>query len=176
MKQLRDIDLKRFLKNFKKPKSLELYLLLENIQYAKNVASIFRTAEAFSVKKIFLTGISRKPPFGKDLKKASRHKERSVYWEYVKDSGKVIRSLKKRDFEIVALEITDESIGVSQFEVPNKVLLVLGNEGYGVVKDTLKRVDKSVFIPMYGKGSSLNVNVACGITLHNLIINYAKQN
>lgn len=175
MKQLRGVDLKRFLRKIKKPQ-FEMYLMLENTQYATNVASIFRSAEAFSVKKIFLTGISHKPPFGKDLKKASRSKEESVPWEYVKTSGEVINKLKKRGFEIVGVEITDESIDISEYEVPEKVLLVLGNETYGITQNTLDKLDKSVFIPMFGKGSSLNVSQAGAVALNNIINNYEREN
>ncbi|HEX9804769.1 MAG TPA: TrmH family RNA methyltransferase [Candidatus Dojkabacteria bacterium] len=173
MEQLRGIDLKRFLRRVKKP-DIELFLLLENIQYAKNVASIFRTAEAFFVKKIFLTGISKTPPFGKDLKKASRNKEEKVHWEYKKTTGETIQSFKNRGFEIVSLEITDKSENIAEFKPKKNTLLIVGNETYGVTKETLERSDKSVFIPMFGKGSSLNVSSAAAVALNNLISNSRK--
>lgn len=173
MKQLRGVEIKRFMRKVEKSKN-EVYLLLEDLQYARNVAAIFRTAEAFKVKKIFLTGVTPTPPFGTTLKKASRSKEMKVYWEYKKTSGEVIQSMKKRNFEILALEITDESVKVDDYDVPPKVLLVAGSEMYGIKPDTLDRCDKSIFIPMYGKGASLNVNVACSIALFNLRSNYEK--
>ena len=68
MKQLRGKEIKKYFKN--KPKrDYDVVVVLENIQYAKNVANIFRTSESAGVKKIYLTGISHHPPFGKDLKK-----------------------------------------------------------------------------------------------------------
>lgn len=173
MKQLRGIDLKRFIRKIKMP-DIEIYLILENIQYATNVASIFRTAEALGVRKIFLAGISKTPPFGKDLKKASRSKEEKVGWEYIENSGVVIKKLKNRGFEIISLEITDESVSVSDLTPKSKIALVVGNETYGVVQNTLDKSDKSIYIPMYGKGSSLNVSVATAIALNNIITNYEK--
>lgn len=169
MQQLRGVELKRFLRKTKKH-NLEIYLCLENIQYAKNVAAIFRTAEAFKIKKIFLTGISHTPPFGKQLKNASRNKEEKVPWEYIKDTGAVIQKMKNRDFDIVGLEITDEAVEVKELKT-DKLLLIVGNEGYGIVKNTIERMDSAVFIPMYGKGSSLNVSHATGIALYSIISN-----
>jgi tRNA G18 (ribose-2'-O)-methylase SpoU len=151
---------------------MELYLLLENIQYAKNVASIFRTAEAFAVKKIFLSGISHTPSFGKNLQKASRKKELRVPWQYIDNAGMITNKMKKRDFQIIGVEITDESVEVAKFIPNDKILLIVGNEVYGITQNTLDKLDGSIHIPMYGKGSSLSVGVACGVALNNIINNY----
>lgn len=165
MKQLRGIELKRVIRKMKKPEGQEIYLLLENIQYASNVASIFRSAEAFGVTKIFLTGISTTPPFGKDLRKASRGKEDRVPWEYAETSGEVINKLKKRDFRIIGLELTDQSKNLVEAEKSDKILLVAGNETYGITQATLDKIEESYHIPMYGKGSSLSVSIAVPVAL-----------
>jgi len=168
MLQLKGIELKRFLKKIKKP-NMELYLLLENIQYARNIASIFRTAEAFAVKKLFLTGISRTPPFGKELRKVSRSKEARVSWEYYENTGSVITKLKKQNFKTIGLEIADEAKNIDKLRINGKILLIVGNENYGISRNTLEKVDECVFIPIYGKGSSLSVGVACGIAIYEII-------
>lgn len=167
MKQLQKKEAKKLFKEFKREK--EIVLLLENIQYATNVAQIFRTADAAGVRNIYLTGISQKPPFGKDLRKTSRNKEQSVQWKYEETSGKVIESLKKRDYTVIAVEITDE--GIIHTDLPeklknqDKICFVLGSEVYGVTKKTLERCHFSTFVPMYGRGASLNVGVSAGIIL-----------
>lgn len=169
MKQLRGIDLKRFnRKNDKHTKSI--VLVLENIQYANNVASIFRTADAARVSKIVLTGISHKPPFGKELQKTSRKKEDSVQWEYEEFTGDALVKLKKQGYEIIGLELTDESTNYKDFQFPeDKICIVVGNEAYGIVKKTLERLDRSLYIPMYGRGGSLNVSVSAAILLFKII-------
>jgi 23S rRNA (guanosine2251-2'-O)-methyltransferase len=169
MKQLNKTEIKRFFRKFPN-RDKEIYLVLENIQYARNVAGIFRTADAAGVRRLYLTGISHKPPFGKDLKKASRRKEDSVEWMYSENTGKVLKQLKQKGFLIVAIELTDESFPLAelpkQIAEHNKVCFVAGNEVYGVVKDTLSKCDKSVFVPMYGRGASLNVGVSVGVVLY----------
>ncbi|MDD3647580.1 MAG: TrmH family RNA methyltransferase [Candidatus Dojkabacteria bacterium] len=170
MKQLNKKEIKKAFKHIKRSRSIAL--ILENIQYARNVAGIFRTADAAGVAKIFLTGISHKPPFGKDLVKASRHKEKVVSWEYNKSTGKVVDKLKRDGYKIVAIEITDKSFPhyalIDNFRNEKKLAFIAGSEVYGITKKTLARCDASVHIPMIGKGRSLNVTTSVGIILFSL--------
>lgn len=172
MRQLQKSEAKKFFKKNTPARGYELVMLLENIQYARNVASMFRTADAAGVKKMYLTGITKTPPFGKDLKKASRSKERSVPWKYYEHTGKILNTLKKQGYSIIALEITDSSIPIDQAfrftNTNNKICVVVGSEVYGVTNKTLQKCDGAMYIPMYGKGASLNVAVSAGIALFTL--------
>lgn len=171
MKQLRGIELKRFNRKSEKHNK-DIILILENIQYATNVASIFRTADAINVNKIILTGISHKPPFGKELRQTSREKEKSVRWEYEEFTAIAINKVRKQGYTIVGLEITDESKDFKEFNFnTNKICVIVGNEGYGIVRKTLEKIDSTVFIPMYGKGASLNVSVSLAILLYKIVEN-----
>lgn len=167
MKALNKKEIKKKFKKNKRKK--EVYVIIENIQYARNVANIFRTCDAAGVRKLFITGISTTPPFGKDLSKASRAKEKSVQWEYEKSTSKVIENLKTQGFKILAIELTDEGDNNQQLskniDKDEKVCFIVGNEVHGVKKDTLAEVDDSVFIPMYGRGASLNVGVSLAVVL-----------
>lgn len=170
---MRRLDKKQIKKQSKALKrNQQIYLLLENIQYATNVASSFRTADAAGVKKIFLTGISKQPPFGKDLRKTSRSKERSVHWEYVQESATVIRKLKQRGFTIVAIELAEGAIPLHKLyetmQEHENICFVAGSEVYGVTNSTLDLCDYAVQVPMYGKGASLNVSVATAVVLFSL--------
>jgi len=167
MKTLLKKEIKKLFKEFKQ--EYDFVLILENMQYARNVAEIFRIADALKVKKVLLTGISQKPPFGKDLLKVSRSKESHVNWEYIQKSYNEIGKLKKQGYTVVALEITDEALEIKNFKSNlknNKIALVLGNEVYGVTKELLGYCDSSIFLPMYGRGASLNVSVSAGICLY----------
>jgi tRNA G18 (ribose-2'-O)-methylase SpoU len=168
IKQLSKKENKKFFKEIPK-RDVEIVLVLENIMYATNVASLFRTSDAAGVKKIYLSGFSKQPPFGKDLQKTSRAKERILPWEYVKDIEKILRKLRNEGFPIVALEITSEAQPLSELKEimtrSHKLCLIAGNETHGLSKKALQMADRAVFIPMYGKGASLNVGVSVAITL-----------
>lgn len=147
----------------------DIVVLLENIQYARNVASIFRTANAASVNELILTGITKKPPFGKDLSKASRMKEKHTKWSYHESTTSALQELSKNRYLLIAVEITNRSIDYRKIDKilrkNKKICFVFGNETYGITKETLSKCSLSMHIPMYGKGASLNVAVSVGVML-----------
>ncbi len=172
MYQLKTKELKKFLKR-RFDHDLEIALYLDNFQYARNVGEIFRIADATKVRKVFMGGTTPTPPFGKDLQKVSRKKEDKIQWEKVTNPAKTFDKLKKEGYLILALEITDESPSITDFDYSgiNKVIIILGNEVNGIHKTTLNYADKSIMIPMYGKGASLNVSVSAAILIYFLILN-----
>jgi 23S rRNA (guanosine2251-2'-O)-methyltransferase len=153
-------------------------VILNNIRSLYNVGSIFRTADAAGVEKIYLCGITPAPidAFGRPrqrLTKVSLGAEKYVKWEKVKATGKLIDKFKKSGYKIFAVEQSSKSIPyykTSKFHIPNsKLCLVLGNEIKGLPASILKRADKILEIPMRGRKESLNVAVAFGIIVFYLI-------
>ncbi len=156
-----------------------MIVILHDIRSLHNVGSIFRTADAAGVEKIYLCGITPAPvdSFGKprqQLTKVSLGAERYVKWEKAKSTSKLIDNLKKQKYKIFAIEQSKKS--VSYFSLKTKsyklkaVALVLGNEVRGLPESILKRTDKILEIPMFGKKESLNVAVAFGVVVFHLKI------
>ena len=139
----------------------DFYVLCDNIRSLENIGSIFRTADALGVKKIFLTGICGKPPHPK-ISKTALGAEKWIEWEYQKQAWRVVERLKKEGVSIVSLEKTEDSISIYDFKPSFPLLLILGNEIKGVSRSLLKRSDFVVHLPMLGKKESLNVAVAFG--------------
>jgi len=168
VKQLRGKEVRKFFKDFPK-RDKDIVVVLENIQYATNVANIFRTAESAGVEKVISTGITKIPPFGKDLKKVSRSSENKVSHEYYLKTLDILPEIKRQGYTVIAVELTDSSIMLSDLKDylknKNKICFVVGNEDSGVNRTTLELCDSAVMIPMYGKNASLNVNVSAGIIL-----------
>jgi len=169
IKQLRGKYVKKYFKNFPK-RDTDIVVVLENIQYAKNVAAMFRTAVGADVKKIILTGISKTPPFGKGLKKVSRGTENKIGWAYISTTKEAIDNLKKDNYTIIGIELAE--VAIPHYDLKKylkdkkKVCFIVGHEDGGINKNTLNTCDKIVMIPMYGKGASLNVTVSLGIILY----------
>lgn len=155
---------------------MNIYLILDNIRSMENVGSIFRTADAAGVKKIFLCGITPKPP-RKEIDKAAVGAVDFVDWEYEESTKLKVESLKSKGIEIIALEQDLRSIPYSTFcalrstfyPLPSTVALVVGNEVDGISQEILDLADQIVEIPMHGQKNSLNVAVATGIALFELI-------
>ncbi len=151
-----------------KKKAPEFYVICDNLRSLYNIGSIFRTADALGVNKIYLTGICGTPE-QKGLKKVALGAEESVPWEYAKNTWQLVDKLKKQKVKIIALELNKNSVDIDQFVRQNKAkmsgnfALILGNEVTGVSSTILKRSDVVVHIPMKGMKESLNVSVAFGI-------------
>ncbi|MEK7525812.1 MAG: RNA methyltransferase [Patescibacteria group bacterium] len=149
--------------------------VLYNIRSAHNVGSMFRTADAAGINKIYLCGYTPIPePRGKKrgsdkIAKTALGAEKSVSWEYVPRVGKLLDKLTDEGIQIIALEQAKGSKGVFKFKPKRSLALVVGNEVKGLPVSILKRVDDIVEIPMRGKKESLNVSVAFGIAAYALI-------
>ncbi|MAF59685.1 MAG: TrmH family RNA methyltransferase [Candidatus Pacebacteria bacterium] len=148
----------------------EVYLILENIRSEENVGSIFRSADAFGVNKIYLTGYTPAPldRFGREvgkITKASLGAEQSVSWEKREDPVSLIEELKDKGVSIVSVEQSENSIDHKDFKNTDKAAFIFGNEVEGLSSEILDKSDTAIEIPMKGKKESLNVAVSAGIIL-----------
>ena len=148
-------------------KGQEIYLILHNVRSAYNVGSIFRTADAAGINKTYVCGYTPTPG-DKKVIKTSLGAEKSVPWEYHKQTWRLMEKLKAGGVQIVALEQTKESIDYRKFKPRFPMALVVGNEIKGLSKRTLEYANKIIAIPMFGKKESLNVSVATGIAIYKI--------
>ncbi|MGC9610615.1 MAG: TrmH family RNA methyltransferase [Minisyncoccia bacterium] len=159
---------------------MEIIAVLHNVRSLHNVGSMFRTADAAGVSKIYLCGITPAPTdrFGKvipQLAKVALGAEKTVPWESVKSPQavlKLIKILKKEGYKILAIEQSEKSIPYYQLKAKSsqlKAVLIMGNEVKGLPKSILKNADKILEIPMQGDKESLNVSVAFGIVIFGLL-------
>lgn len=173
MKQLIGVELKRFLRQYKKrnPPSRAVAILLQSVSYTYNVANIFRMADGAGVKQLILSGITPTPP-NPTIRKIGRAKDRNVRWRYVEDPLEAMADLKDAGYHLLALELTERAHAYHRYEYPPKVCLIAGHEDHGVTRQVLSACDDAVFVPMYGKGRSHNVATAVAIvTYHALLAN-----
>jgi tRNA G18 (ribose-2'-O)-methylase SpoU len=146
----------------------EFYVVCDNIRSLENIGSIFRTADALGVSKIFLCGISGRPPHHK-ISKTALGAEETIPWEYCRQTGRLVDKLKKSKIKVVALEQDKKAIEYTKFASKFPLALIIGNEVKGVSKTILKKCDKIIYLPMRGKKESLNVSVAFGVAGYNII-------
>ena len=146
-----------------------IYVLCDNIRSIYNVGSIFRTSDAALIEKLFLTGYTPYPP-RPEIEKVALGSTKSVPWEYFKNPIDAIEKLKASNVKIVSLELTDSS--KNYFELKEEYFptcLVLGNELSGVSSEILAQSDLSLEIPQYGFKHSINVAVAYGIAVFEMV-------
>lgn len=143
-------------------------VLLDNVRSLYNVGSIFRTSDAAGVSKLYLCGITGKPPRA-EIHKAALGAEKSVPWEYFENPVEIIQKLKNEGWHIIILEHTDQPrlYHKANYEFP--LCLVVGHEITGVSDEVIELADLAIEIPMFGIKQSLNVAVAYGIAIYEIV-------
>jgi tRNA G18 (ribose-2'-O)-methylase SpoU len=149
-------------------------IVVDNLRSNHNVGSLFRTADALGISKIYLCGTTPTPldkykrPVG-EIAKTALGAEKTIPWEYSKTTSGAIKRLKKNGFEIIAIEQSKDSIDYKKVKPKKNVAFVLGNEVDGVSKNILKLCDIVAEIPMKGEKESLNVAVAGGVAIFRIL-------
>lgn len=167
MKKLKLEELGRMsVDEFKDAEKLRVCIVLDNVRSLHNVGSTFRTADAFRVEKIFLTGITGTPPH-REIQKTALGATESVAWEYAEQPHALVRSLKDQGYTIVIVEQTTSSVPLHSFtpSADKKYCLVFGNEVDGVGEDVIEQGDIALEIPQTGTKHSLNISVCLGIVV-----------
>lgn len=153
---------------------LSINLLLDNLRSSFNVGSLFRSGEAFSVEHIYLCGYTATPENSKTTKSALGS-DQWTNWSHHEDTLEVLDQLKKQGSYIIAMETVSGSENLEQW-LPDysilknyrNIVVVLGNERYGLSTPSLKRADKILKINLTGRKNSLNVGVCGAIVLNHI--------
>lgn len=170
MRKLENSELDRkSIEDFKQSEKTPIILVLDDIRSLHNIGSVFRTADAFLIEKIYLCGITATPP-NKEIHKTALGATETVAWEHCKNVLEVIENLKKEDITVLAIEQVESAIFLQDFKVEKdkKYALVFGNEVYGVSQEAVAICDGCIEIPQLGTKHSLNISVSAGIVVWDL--------
>ena len=167
MRKLKNSELDRkSVRAFKEAFKTPLVLILDNVRSLNNIGSVFRTADAFLIEKIYLCGITATPPH-KDIHKTALGATESVDWEYLKEASELVKQLHSEGVMVYAIEQAEGALSLENFEIQKnkKYAFVLGNEVKGVSQLTVSLCDGCIEIPQLGTKHSLNISVAAGVVL-----------
>ncbi|MGC6421967.1 MAG: TrmH family RNA methyltransferase [Flavobacteriaceae bacterium] len=151
---------------FKAAPKTPIIVILDNIRSLNNIGSVFRTADAFLIQKIYLCGITARPPH-KDIQKTALGATDAVNWEYHKEALPLIHKLQNQKTAIFAIEQAEGAESLMAFTPkPNTThAFVFGNEVRGVAQEIVDVADGVIEIPQEGTKHSLNIAVSAGIVL-----------
>lgn len=167
MRKLKITELNRLtVDEFKQQEKIPLVVVLDNVRSLHNVGSVFRAADAFLVKSVYLCGITSPPPHA-EIHKTALGAEDSVEWRYFDDALQAVEELKKEGYTVLAVEQAEGSTLLHQFNYDNekKYAVVLGNEVKGVQQAVINACSDCIEIPQFGTKHSLNVSVTAGIII-----------
>jgi len=165
-RKLRSEELQRpELEDFRAQPKMPIAVILDNVRSFHNVGSIFRTCDAFAVSKVYLCGITPRPPH-RDIHKTALGATESVDWVYVDLALDAIDDVRKQGFLPYAIEQTENSIRLQDFSWENKqYAFVLGNEVFGVDQPVIDACEGVIEVPQSGTKHSVNVSVCAGVVL-----------
>lgn len=167
MRKLANAELERLnVESFKSAEKTSLIIILDNIRSLNNIGSVFRTADAFLVQKIYLCGITAKPPH-KDIHKTALGATESVDWAYCENTLALVKELQAENVKVHAIEQAEGAQMLNQFK-PNPTetyALIFGNEVKGVSQEVVSQSDGVLEIPQFGTKHSLNISVSAGIVI-----------
>jgi len=170
MRKLENSELERkSIEAFKEAEKTPIIIILDDIRSLHNIGSVFRTADAFLIEKIYLCGITATPP-NKEIHKTALGATETVAWEHNENVLKVIENLKEEEITVLAIEQVESAIFLQDFEVEKnkKYALVFGNEVFGVSQEAVALCDGCIEIPQLGTKHSLNISVSAGIVVWDL--------
>jgi tRNA G18 (ribose-2'-O)-methylase SpoU len=170
MRKLENSELERkSVEDFKNANKTPLIIVLDDVRSLHNIGSVFRTADAFLIEKIYLCGITATPP-NKEIHKTALGATETVKWEHCKDVLEIIEKLKKEAVTTLAVEQVESAIFLQDFEVEKnkKYALVFGNEVHGVSQEAVALCEGCIEIPQLGTKHSLNISVSAGIVVWDL--------
>ncbi|SKA07908.1 SpoU rRNA Methylase family protein [Sediminibacterium ginsengisoli] len=152
-----------------------LMIVLDNIRSMHNVGSVFRTADAFLAEGICLCGYTPQPPH-RDIHKTALGATETVDWLYFASTLEAVNALKEKGYKVYAVEQAQGSISLEAYTAPQgKLAVVFGNEVEGVDAAVLAQCDGCIEIPQLGMKHSLNISVAAGIVLWELVKGNVKN-
>ena len=167
MRKLKNSELDRLsINEFKESKKTPLIVILDNIRSLNNIGSVFRTSDAFLIEKIYLCGITAKPPH-KDIHKTALGSTDTVAWEYAENTLELVEKLKSKNVQIVSIEQVENATMLNDFqpETDTTYAIVFGNEVKGVQQEVINASDVVIEIPQYGTKHSLNISVSAGVVI-----------
>lgn len=162
---------RKSVEEFKASEKLPLVVVLDNIRSLNNVGSVFRTADAFLVQRIYLCGITGTPPHP-EIHRSALGAENSVEWVYANSTLDVVKELKAQGYKVISVEQAEKSTPLNRFTpgLGYSYALVFGNEIKGVAQDVVDESDECIEIPQLGTKHSFNIAVSAGIVLWDFFV------
>jgi tRNA G18 (ribose-2'-O)-methylase SpoU len=152
---------------------LPVAVLLDNVRSMYNVGAFFRTGDATAIEKLYLCGITGRPP-QHAISKTALGADETVDWEHSANPAELIGAMRGRGYEIAAIETSVHAVDLFDWTPRFPVCLAFGHEVDGLQPEISALCDTHVRIPMLGTKHSLNVATAGGVVLYELLRKYRE--
>ncbi|WP_291476074.1 RNA methyltransferase [Corynebacterium sp.] len=145
-----------------------LHIAIENFENDSNIGTVVRTANAFAVDTVHIVGRKRWN------RRGAMVTDRYQHLEHHPDTDSVMDYAAAHDLVVVAVDNTPGSVPLETAELPERCLLLFGQEGPGVTAEAQAGASMTVSIAQFGSTRSINAGVAAGIAMHAWIRQHAS--
>jgi len=143
----------------------DLTVVLENVFDPHNVSAVMRTCDAVGIQDVYILNNRIAPHKKWGYRSSSTAAEWLTIHQFT-NVDECFSELRKRYKKIYATHLSDDAISLHQIDLTESVAMVFGNETFGVSEEIRNHVDGSFIIPQVGIIKSLNISVACAVTLY----------
>ncbi|RYE25292.1 MAG: RNA methyltransferase [Sphingobacteriales bacterium] len=143
----------------------DLTVVLENVHDPHNISAVMRTCDAVGVQEIFVltTVIGRHEKFGK---KSSASAAGWLTIHEFESTEECVKALHRKGYRLFATHLGEDAVSLHKLDLVQPMAMVFGNEHDGVTDELLKHCDGNFIIPQVGMIQSLNISVACAVSLY----------
>lgn len=148
----------------------DVHVVLENVQDPHNVGAVMRTCDAVGVPEVHMTilhGFKKsRLRMGKQTSAGARKWVQTYMHENIE---KCIERLHSDGVQIVGTALSDEAVSIYEVDFTQPTIVIFGNEQKGLSGDAMDLIDTQIMIPQKGMVQSLNISVACAVTLYEMM-------
>lgn len=161
---------------FREASKTPLIVVLDNVRSLNNIGSVFRTCDAFLIRKIYLCGITATPPH-KDIHKTALGATETVEWEYTENILEVVQKLQQEGIKVFSVEQAENAVLLNDFRPQTKEVcaVIFGNEVKGVQQEVVSASNGVIEIPQLGSKHSLNIAVSAGVVIWDLFVKLSSE-
>ena len=143
----------------------DITIVLENVFDPHNISAVMRTCDAVGVQDIYILN-TKIPPHKKWGQKSSSSAAQWLTVYQYENAAECFSSLRNRYSSILTTHLSGDAVGLYQLDLTKSIALVFGNEHSGVSDEIREMADGNFMIPQVGIIQSLNISVACAVTLY----------
>ena len=143
----------------------DITIVLENVFDPHNISAVMRTCDAVGVQDIYVLN-TKIPPHKKWGAKSSSSAAKWLTVHQFENAAECFNSLRKHYSKILTTHLSSDAIGLHEIDMTQPIALVFGNEHSGVSDEIRALADGNFIIPQVGIIQSLNISVACAVTLY----------
>ncbi len=145
----------------------DFHVAIENFQHDHNIGTVVRTANAFAARAVHVVGRKRWN------RRGAMVTDRYQHLHHHADVASLVAFAREHDLELVAVDNTPGSRRLELVELPERALLLFGQEGPGVTEEAREAASLLVSIAQFGSTRSVNAGVAAGIVMHTWVRQHA---